>query len=513
MASIARDKNGRKRLLYVDPTSGARKTIRLGKLPIKDAETIKHHVETLLACKTAGTAIPQATAQWLADLPDALYSKLVNAGLAEPRQKAAEGPTLGAWLETYLSKRSDAKPHTRLFYKQVIGNLLDCFGPERPITTLTVGDAEDFRRYLKAQGLAEATVVRRCKGAKTIFNAAVDHDLLLRNPFRKLKGSVKGNPARMVFVDRETIARVIDACPDAEWRCLVALARYGALRVPSEAVMLRWGDIDWGNNTMLVRSPKTEHHARCATRVIPLFPELRPYLEELWELAPEGAEYVIQRYHHLAERAPKTGFHNANLRTQFMRIIRRAGVEPWGKPWQNLRSSRETELMEHYPAHVVCRWVGNTQPVAREHYLQVTIEHYQRAAAEPTGPVPEAAQNAAQQIAEKGGILRKLPSQPIPQPVSIQELAAPFRPAHPPKVRPRGFEPLTPSSVDSCSIQLSYGRTDRPQASPAGLSSRIIPRMAPAVKTPRGGTGRGPRFAPAARETPCGRTDRGPTRL
>ena len=63
-----------------------------------------------------------------------------------------------------------------------------------------------------------------------------------------------------------------------------------------------------------------------------------------------------------------------NLRTQLKRIIRRAGFTPWPKLFQNLRSTRETELTEQYPLHVVCAWIGNSQPVAAKHYLQVTDE-------------------------------------------------------------------------------------------------------------------------------------------
>ena len=29
--------------------------------------------------------------------------------------------------------------------------------------------------------------------------------------------------------------------------------------------------------------------------------------------------------------------------------------------------------------HVVCKWIGNSQPVATEHYLQLTDEHFDRA--------------------------------------------------------------------------------------------------------------------------------------
>ena len=147
-----------------------------------------------------------------------------------------------------------------------------------------------------------------------------------------------------------------------------------------------------------MHSPKTEHHPDGAFRVIPLFPELRPYLEEAWEQAEPGAVYCISRWRHAAQKAA-AGWANCNLRTQFQKIIRRAGIEPWPKPWQNLRSSRETELAEDFPVHVACVWIGNSKPVALEHYLQVTDDHFQQATQGGT----EAAQNAAQYTAELGG--------------------------------------------------------------------------------------------------------------
>src|SRR5262245_10943558 len=62
-----------------------------------------------------------------------------------------------------------------------------------------------------------------------------------------------------------------------------------------------------------------------------------------------------------------------NLGTQLVRIIGRAGLKPWPKPFHNLRASRETELMEAFPAHVVCAWRGNSEAMAAKHYLTVTI--------------------------------------------------------------------------------------------------------------------------------------------
>ena len=172
---------------------------------------------------------------------------------------------------------------------------------------------------------------------------------------------------------RDEAGKVLDECPDTVWRLIFALSRYGGLRCPSEHLNLRWVDVDWARNKINVQSPKTEHHAGGESRMIPLFPELRPYLEEAFELAEPGTEYVINRYRDT----------NANLRTQMIRIIKRAGLDPWPKLFQNLRSTRETELTDTYPIHVVCAWIGNSQPVAVKHYLQVTDEHFEKAVQNP----------------------------------------------------------------------------------------------------------------------------------
>jgi hypothetical protein len=66
------------------------------------------------------------------------------------------------------------------------------------------------------------------------------------------------------------------------------------------------------------------------------------------------------------------GWRSCNLRTQFERLIKRAGLKPWPRLFHNLRSSRETELAAEYPIQVVTAWLGNTPRIALKHYLQVT---------------------------------------------------------------------------------------------------------------------------------------------
>ena len=119
---------------------------------------------------------------------------------------------------------------------------------------------------------------------------------------------------------------------------------------------------------MRVRSPKGENFGK-GIREVPLFPEVRRVLEEFY-LEPDGGEFVI---------ATNDRSSSKNLRTVFEKILRKAGVDPWPRLMQNLRSSRETELANEYPIQTVTAWLGNTPKVALENYLQVRKEDFTKA--------------------------------------------------------------------------------------------------------------------------------------
>ena len=202
---------------------------------------------------------------------------------------------------------------------------------------------------------------------KQYLAQAIDEGIITDNPFDGIYGRNEDNDQRMYYIDVETILKVIDSCPNADWRLIVALARFGGLRIPSEINNLKWSDIDWQENRMTVDSPKNAKKRRSPYRIVPLFKELRPYLEQAFEAAAaDGSVYCIGEY-----REP-----DQNLRTQLCRILRRAGVQKWPKLFVNLRSSRETDLNDEYPLNIVCKWLDNSPAVAMKHYLQVTDEHF-----------------------------------------------------------------------------------------------------------------------------------------
>jgi integrase len=428
VASISRHPDGRRMIQFTD-ADGNRQTIRLGKVNQRQAEVVKGHIEALQAAKLTGHPVADGTSRWVAQLSIELAGKLAKVGLVDAPNRAELEP----FLEKYIAGRTDLKPGTRQVYRQVQRSLVEFFGDDKPLRQITAGDAMDWRLKQLGQDLSENTVRKRSSTAKVCFKAAISHRLIDENPFGDLPSTVRprSNDTRH-FVTHEEAAAVLEACPDPQWRLIFALCRYGGLRCPSEVLSLKWEHINWDTERITVPSPKTEHLVDGESRSIPIFPELRPYLEEAFELADPGTEYVITKYQ------LKT---NTNLGPQMKRIVRRAGVEPWSNPFRNLRSTRETELALEHPLHIVCEWIGNTPSVAMSNYLRVTDADYERALTKDS-----ALQNALQQPAAGG---RKASQPKMTNPTkpadckALRESAARCEGAVSGSVVPTGFEPVT----------------------------------------------------------------------
>jgi integrase len=183
-----------------------------------------------------------------------------------------------------------------------------------------------------------------CGRAKQFFRAALRKRLIAQDPFADMKGvSVRPNKSRERFVSRDVAARVLDACPDVQWRLIFALARYGGLRCPSEILSLTWGDVHWDTERMTIRSSKNASHDS-GVRVMPIVPELRPHLDAVWQAAEPGTQHVITRYRQA----------NANLRKRNSNASspRRA----WRRGPSCFRTCGPAERRN---------WSANTQPTSR----------------------------------------------------------------------------------------------------------------------------------------------------
>lgn len=391
-----------RRLEFDPPMGGKRQRLHLGRMSGRDAGDFKRRVEQIVHDLKFGNPHTGSMGDWLTHLPLNFQLKFERKGLMKSNRKVLK--TIGDFLVEIFENFS-VKPSTMDNYCQARRNLLEFFGPAKQLRSIEPQECQAFRRYLEnlkrrdgEPRLAKATIGRRIKLARQFLKEAVRQKIVTENPFADVKGGGQRNTSRLVFVKAEWIDKVLASELSIDWQVLIVLGRYGGLRIPSEIRKLEWAHVDFALERMLVHAPKTEHHEGKATRWVPLFDEIKNVLLRARELADPESQFVISD--RKLRNAP-------NLRTGLIRIIERAGVEPWVKPWQNMRSTRETELVERLKLKGACAIIGNSEKVALEHYLQLRPEYLENAIEEDrAGKLAE--QNPACKPQETSEIERKL---------------------------------------------------------------------------------------------------------
>lgn len=155
----------------------------------------------------------------------------------------------------------------------------------------------------------------------------------------------------------------------------------GRPSAPGGRLALTWAGIDGGRDRgrLLVRPDRTEHTKGGGLRWVPVFPDLRPRPEALSEAAEPGAAHDTVR----------RGRPARNLRPPFLTTVVRAGLLPWPRPVQNLRSRRAAGPAARFPTKAVAARMGNSVRVAPESSLQIRPEDLENA----EKPAPKAVHN------------------------------------------------------------------------------------------------------------------------
>lgn len=356
MASISTSSTGQRRLLV--SIDGRRLTRRLGTMSAKDARALEELVGDLESARLLGRPHDPMIVGRISRLAPSMRHQLASLGLVQPLEL---GLTVSQLAARYLASAS-FKPSTRLFYGHTLRNLDAFFPPMKLAASVTEADATAFVRSLV--GLSPATLARRTIAARTIWRWGMKNGYVTGNPFKSIKTGAQNNPARKHYVPASVIKKLMDNA-SAEMRGLIALSRFAGLRCPSEAMALKWSDVDWDAGTIRITSSKTEHHAGKGSRIIPIFDELHPHLALLDTREPGN---VIEGMRNIK-----------SIWKQLKDLCNRAGVKPWPKLWHNMRASCQSDLSREFAPYVVCAWLGNSLRVAESHYLQVTPIDMERA--------------------------------------------------------------------------------------------------------------------------------------
>jgi integrase len=187
--------------------------------------------------------------------------------------------------------------------------------------------------------------------------------------------SVAAGSTFYTSVDEKQVLIISMSCTSA-W--LAPAFTFGGLR-SSEILRAEWEDVRHKESLLAVRGSKGRHGGGMRRREIPLFGEIAAALEGLRAERPGASGRIVLSYSDSSAMGVLMG-----------RIIHGAGLTDWERPFQNLRATRSTELIQlGTPIHNYCRWLGHSIQVALRHYAQTRPEDVQRAVLLETMPLGE----------------------------------------------------------------------------------------------------------------------------
>ena len=342
--------------------SGKQKALYLGRdFTAVSADRVARIVSDILSCRKRGDSLPLEISRKIEELPERIRRSFKRLGLVG----GTVSQTLANLVESIRESKSQFSFKTREGYKRCGELLIEFFGWERLLDTIGKVDCENFKSCLQGRYSA-CTVSRRISRCRTMFRYAVDVGWLQRNPFDKVPGGATVNHDRQVYVDRDTIYKVLAHCRDDYDRLLLVLARFSGLRIPSEVERLRFCDFV-GNEIRIHQDTKT------GARVVPLFGEVREILDRVYERR-ENVKVPAQFScpNHPIYRSSDLVFPNlGNFWRRIVVAIAAAGVEKWEKLFVNLRSSCITDMAEcRYSEKMLDAMFGNSASVRSRHYIQ-----------------------------------------------------------------------------------------------------------------------------------------------
>lgn len=367
-------RNGRAEVRFYDH-QGIQRRLALGKIPKRSAESAANHIQALIGAKIGGLSASTENVLWASQQRPRIIAYLANLGLIQKPeaiepiapQPVKTVPTINAWFIRYIENRPGSQSSKQVWHR-ARKKAIKYFGEDRPVNSITNGDAIDFFESMqRGKGKLAVSTSRKMIGvARQVFNRAVKAGYILQNPFLDDELPISIPPREKDYVDYPIIQSVLAVLNSAEWRAVIIFARFGGLRVQSELPLLKWSDIDEKESRFTVHSPKTKK-----TRRVPLFPEIRQALDDLRPITGE-TEYVLKS---LREKSK-------NWRTPLKKMLIREGITPWVPLFNGLRSSAAIDIQRRFGVVASTEWVGHSAQVAMKHYLRTTPEDFKLAADE-----------------------------------------------------------------------------------------------------------------------------------
>lgn len=274
------------------------------------------------------------------------------------------------WIDSYQGRSTRGfRESTRVGYRRSVEQKIAPYFEKR-CATLAELDPRDVRMFItwlfdeKAQGrkLAVSTVRNHVAALKAMLATAVEDGLLRHNPAAGVRISRPGAPS--LEKDASEVRRALDsdelgrflASVDPGWRLFFDVLVMTGVRI-SEAIELRWGDVDFGRKRLRVRRQIyhgviAEPKSRTGKRDIPLSTVT---LQALWTAqgAPDALIFPGPRGTHMD-------------RDSLWRNVLKPAATAAGVPWVGFHTFRHTAASILFAngrnPKQVQMWLGHSDP-------------------------------------------------------------------------------------------------------------------------------------------------------
>ena len=361
-------------------TSNKKTKIGLATKSQREARRVADHIQILVDSKKSGISNIESAA-WLHKIETEspkLFQRLVNIGLAEKKNENQK-KTVGMLTQHYISHCTGVFKTVEK-YVSAAKNLVDYFGEEFPLESLTHEKALDFMAWMRTPEAnrksnveyAVATVSRRLVNFKTFFRYAIKLGWASENPFLEITGGPQVNRDRWQYVPKETIAEILQKTPNPKWSAIIALGRFGGFRGASELHGLRWSDIRFPTpedpiGTIQIHAEKLLNK-KYEYRTIPMCEILCKSLMIWREKQTPKSEYLFPGMKEFT-----------NTNTVIRKIIKAAKIPLWEEPWYNLRRSFCSDIMESgVDAKIYESITGHSWTVGMQHYQILHADRQRR---------------------------------------------------------------------------------------------------------------------------------------
>ena len=174
-------------------------------------------------------------------------------------------------------------PSTReLYLGRLDWHVIPALGPHTKAASVTPAHLRAMVEKLSAPKGKKAPATSSVRGcvvaAGALFRFAVHRGVIDRNPARDLERGDRPSSKRRSeprYLDASQITSLLGELGD-EFRPVAATCAYAALRI-SEALALKWGDVDFTSGMLEVKGTKTESSAQAVPMIETLAAELKAH--------------------------------------------------------------------------------------------------------------------------------------------------------------------------------------------------------------------------------------------